>query len=333
MAKFKNWIKVLLVLLIVYLLISLVLGIYWSMTPSFTSSKNIVEKYAIQNSNSNTNISGVATSATSIYLIDTLLNKPGGFIYNDVTLPGLYLDNMPNWEFGVLEQVRGLALYLRNEMTRSQTQSEEDKNLQEAQTKLNISSSSWMFPAAESEYASAQKYLQKYLDSLTDDDLESGKFYARADNLAKWLAYVSPQLGSLSQRLAASTEEVRVNTNLASDKNATSNKPETTLIRVKTPWNKIDDNFFEARGTAYALIHILKAVEIDFAKVLEDKNAIKSLQQVIRELESTQKPLRSPMILNGSGFGFFANHSLVMSSYITRANAAIIELINLLKDG
>jgi len=39
------------------------------------------------------------------------------------------------------------------------------------------------------------------------------------------------------------------------------------------------------------------------------------------------------MILNGSGFGLVANHSLVMASYISRANAAVIDLRNLLEQG
>ncbi|MEJ2095443.1 MAG: DUF2333 family protein, partial [Gammaproteobacteria bacterium] len=41
----------------------------------------------------------------------------------------------------------------------------------------------------------------------------------------------------------------------------------------------------------------------------------------------------SPIILNGTGFGFLANHSLVMGSYISRANAAVIDLRNLLEQG
>jgi hypothetical protein len=39
------------------------------------------------------------------------------------------------------------------------------------------------------------------------------------------------------------------------------------------------------------------------------------------------------MIMNGSGLGMFANHSLVMSSYIARANSAIADLRSLLDDG
>ncbi|NBU26368.1 MAG: DUF2333 family protein [Gammaproteobacteria bacterium] len=57
------------------------------------------------------------------------------------------------------------------------------------------------------------------------------------------------------------------------------------------------------------------------------------LQQVIRELEEAQAPLGSPVVLNGSSFGLFANHSLVLANYLSRANATIIELRALLERG
>ena len=102
---------------------------------------------------------------------------------------------------------------------------------------------------------------------------------------------------------------------------------------VKTPWTEIDDVFFEARGTSWALIQFLRAMEVDFADVLAKKNAQVSVAQIIRELEGTQEMVWSPMILNGSGFGVLANHSLVMASYVSRANAAIIDLRELLSQG
>ena len=74
-------------------------------------------------------------------------------------------------------------------------------------------------------------------------------------------------------------------------------------------------------------------MDADFADVLEKKNARVSLQQIIRELEGTQQTLWSPMVLNGDGFGVLANHSLVMASYISRANAALIDLRTLLDQG
>mgnify|MGYP001357410722 CR=1 FL=1 len=74
-------------------------------------------------------------------------------------------------------------------------------------------------------------------------------------------------------------------------------------------------------------------MQVDFQTVLIKKEALISLQQIIRELENTQQTLWSPMVLNGDGFGMLANHSLVMANYISRANAAIIELRLLLENG
>jgi hypothetical protein len=91
--------------------------------------------------------------------------------------------------------------------------------------------------------------------------------------------------------------------------------------------------FYEARGYSWALLQQLRAIEVDFAPVLHDKNAIVSLRQVMRELEESQKGLGSPIVLNGTPFGFFANHSLVMANYVSRANAAIIDLRKLLDRG
>ncbi|HCA76237.1 MAG TPA: DUF2333 domain-containing protein, partial [Alteromonas sp.] len=147
------------------------------------------------------------------------------------------------------------------------------------------------------------------------------------------LKQVEKKLGSLSQRLSASVEAERVNTDLAGDKSASNSTPRPSSIQTRTSWWQLDNVFYEARGSTWALLHLLKAIEVDFASVLENKNALVSLQQIIKELEATQQTIWSPMILNGSGFGMLANHSLVMANYISRANAAIIELSELLNQG
>ena len=103
---------------------------------------------------------------------------------------------------------------------------------------------------------------------------------------------------------------------------------------MKTSWWEIDNVFYEARGSTWALIQFLKAIEQDFGPVLENKNAAVSLQQIIRELEATQATVRAPLITRDENiFGFFPNHSLVMASYISRAHAATIDLRELLAKG
>ncbi|MEQ8493933.1 MAG: DUF2333 family protein, partial [Gammaproteobacteria bacterium] len=114
---------------------------------------------------------------------------------------------------------------------------------------------------------------------------------------------------------------------------ATASTPRASELAVKTPWTELDDVFYEARGATWALLALLRAVQIDCERVLADKNALVSLRQIVRELESTQDTVWSPVILNGTGFGLVANHSLVMASFISRANAALIDLRRLLEQG
>jgi hypothetical protein len=240
---------------------------------------------------------------------------------------------MPNWEFGVLVQSRDMALALRNDLSRSQSQSTEDKDLVNTATKFHTDTSLWILPPAESQYRNGIESLNKYLLRLTKPRESNAQFYARADNLVDWLGLVKKRLGSLSQRLSASVGKEQINTDLAGDAEATQSTPNASSNYIKTSWFEIDDVFYEARGQTWALIHLLKAVEKDFSGVLRKKNALISMRQIIRELEGTQQSMWSPIILNGKGFGFVTNHSLVMASYISRANAALIDLERLLQQG
>jgi hypothetical protein len=278
-------------------------------------------------------VAGFATTNTLIRVARTLLEKPGGYLTNDVMPPGLLLDNIPNWEFGVLVQVRDLARVLRNDFSRSQTQSTEDGDLAQAEPNFNYDNNHWILPASESKYREAIGQLESYQERLPGDARPRANFYARADNLRDWLAIVEKRLGSLSQRLSASVGQVRVNADLGGESAAEASRPRAERIDVKTPWLEIDDVFYEARGTAWALLHFLRAVEYDFRHVLDDKNATVSLRQIIRELEASLAPMGSPIVLNGGGFGFFANHSLVMASYLSRAHQATSNLRELLAGG
>ncbi|MEL6449255.1 MAG: DUF2333 family protein [Pseudomonadota bacterium] len=277
---------------------------------------------------------GFATTSTLIRVTGTLLDKPGGLLINDIAPPGLVLDNIPSWEVGVLTQVRDLSRVMRNDYSRSQSQSNEDEDLADAESHFYIDYNSWIFPAAESEYREGIEALERYQARLLDTGAEQSQFFARADNLREWLGQVEKRLGNMSQALTASVGQARVNTDLAGDASARSGGGDNDSdVIVKTPWLKIDNVLFEARGTAWALLHFLRAAQFDFEQVLDDKNATVSLRQIIRELEASLEPLASPMVLNGSGYGVFANHSLVMASYLSRANAAVIDLRELLDQG
>lgn len=306
----RKWVRPLLVLLALYLLIVVVLGIYWSREPG-----------PLPMAESPT--TGYVTTASLIGVVETLLDKPGGFLSNDIAPPGAWLDNMPSWEYGALVQARDMARAMRESFSRSQSQSREDVDLARAEPRLHFSNNSWVLPATESEYRAALRYLRSYRQRLEEGDAH---FYARADNLNAWLGMAQTRLGSLSLRLSAAVGPRRAGLH-----GPLSSRDGEVL--QQTPWHQIDNVFFESRGSSWALIQFLRAVELEFADVLAKKNAQVSLRQIIRELEGTQRPLWSPVILNGSGLGLLANHSLVMASYIARANAAMMDLRDLLSQG
>jgi len=308
------------------------LGIYWSFEPEPLNIKNEVTKAATAENVAP--VVGYSTTTALILVTETLLNKPGGYLSNDALPPSVFLDNIPAWEFGALEMVRDLALVMRKDFSRSQSQSSENQFLKEAQPKFNIDHKNWAMPSAESEYNKGIKKLYAYRAALVStDNKNKAQFYARADNLRAYIQEAQKRLGSYSQRLSASVGREQINTDLAGDNVAKQSSFSASHQEIKTSWWKIDDVFYESRGATWALLHFLQAIEIDFDSVLKNKNAKISLQQIIRELEASQQALWSPMVLNGDGFGVLANHSLVMANYISRANAALIDLNDLLNQG
>ena len=305
------------------LLLLSILGWYWSREPAVPPELPGAADAVV----------GDRTTRTLIDVVGVLLGKPGGYLSNDVLPPGAWLDNMPNWEFGVLVQVRDLARALRNDFSRSQSQSREDPDLAIAEPQFNFDSESWLFPPSEGEYRQGVRALERYRKRLIDPEQPDAQFYARSDNLRSYLAIVEKRLGDLSQRLSASAGVMRVDTELAGDSAARRSTERPAEQFIQTPWLEIDDVFYEARGASWALLQFLRAAETDFGPVLARKSAQQSMRQIIRELEEAQQPLRSPVVLNGSGYGLWANHSLVLSSYLARAHGAIIDLRELLEQG
>ena len=319
-----RWTKVTVWTLGVILLLMFVIGFWASREPEiFWVNRSAEQESAII---------GFSTVDTLIRVSETLLEKNGGYLTNDKLPPFLFLDNIPSWELGVVNQMRDLGRVMRDDYTRSQSQSKEDPDVAEGSPKFFYDNNSWVFPTTESEYRVGIEHFTAYRDRLVTGDPDT-VFYARADNLREWLSQVEKRLGSLTRRLGNSVAKTRINEDLVGESAAETSGSQPDTVDVRTSWWKTDNIFFEARGTAWALVHFFRAAEFDFAHVLQDKNAEASVRQIIRELEASLDPLRSPMVLNGGGYGLTANHSLVMANYLARANAAVINLRDLLDQG
>jgi hypothetical protein len=302
------------------------IGFYWSREPSGFEVKDIAAEAASVKNPKELPL-GYTYTSTLIEIAETLLHKPGGFLTNDVFPPSVFLDNIPNWEFGALVALRDATSALRNNISRSQTQSREDPDLARGEPFFYFDHKSWQLPSSESEYEKGIEALENYRERLLKHD---ANFYSRADNLRQYLEVLEKRLGDYSNRLSASTGAALLQPGI----NTTEERRVAGGGTLgKTPWLKLDDVFYEARGYTWTAMHVLKAIDFDFRDILGNKTASLPLQQIIRELENSQQWFLSPVILNGSGFGLFANYSLTLANYIARANAATIDLRSLLQQG
>ncbi len=307
-----GWIwKPLLVLAVVYLLVILALGIWWSLEPSRFDVENATAERRGQLAAEPAS-RGAVTTASLITTLATLLEKPGGYVRNDIAPPGLWLDNMPNWELGVLNQARDLADSL------PLMESEAVPALDRVGESLQGDSRDWFMPSTEDRLESALGALDGYLVALAETG--DAEFVAGA-GLDAWLDRVAGRLDDLGRRLSASVGSREQLGDLDLDLDLDKGR-----LPPRTPRLRVDDIFYEARGSGWALVHFLEAVRRDQQDVLVDGDAQAQWALLIAELERTQRRLWSPLVLNGSGFGIFANHSLVMANHMLRARDLAREL-------
>ncbi len=267
---------------------------------------------------------GYVFGNTLVRIAEVLLYKPGGYLTNDVGVPGVMLDNIPGWEYGALIMLRDGASALRNHLARAQSQSAEDPDLGKAEPYFYYERNSWALPSTEAEYQKGIEALHSYMRRLADPtDKNPGHFYSRADNLWQYIEIIIKRLGGISTRLSASTDRYEAYDIQQKKSNAIS----------QTTWMELDDEFWQARGSCWALLHILRAIKHDFRLILEDKRAMDTLDIMIHEMVNALAPITSPVILNGEGFGVFANYSLAMASYVSRASAAALDLRDVMNRG
>lgn len=286
----------------------LLLGWYWGRPPTAPDAGALVRAAGERGQ-----VPGAASTLTLQAIVRTLLEKPGGYLANDRLPPGVLMDDMPSFELGALVHVRDMSRALRRDFSRSVLQSVDDPDLLRAEPSFNFRHDSWLVPSSEGEYQAGVDSLDRYFQRLTDPDAPGAHFFARADNLARWLEDVGQRLDGYVQRLGAAVEQRAV-------------PPAGPGAAGNTPWSQIDNEFFEARGYCWALRAQLAAVQVDFSATLAERGAVESVAAIIRELEGTQRPIKSPLILNGSEYGMLANHSLVMAGYVARAHAGILVL-------
>jgi len=237
-------------------------------------------------------------------LMERQLDGFGGWLPNDLPLsPGYFLDNLPNFQLGVLQVLRHDTRVLRDNLSRQRTSDAIHREADQAFTAFANDPTRWAFPSAEGAY-------QRGVDALVRfrRDLNVGAhFYPRADNLVQLLEVLVSELGATTTRLLLASQSDQVS------------------------WYLVDDAFYYAQGVGYALTGTMKAVRVDFAPVLEDKRAMEIMDQVIGSLEASQ--FDPWIVTNGGKAGILANHASNVKVYLDDARQKMGSLISILKQG
>jgi len=229
-------------------------------------------------------------------------------------LPGAALDNMPNFQQGVISALARFAFELTDQIGRTRGSSQTDTDLQEAAGLLQYSGTKWVFdfstslaPTATSEaqYIKAQRSLLNFNKRLASGE---AVFDRRADNLMATLDRMALDLGSSS---AALDSHIATHGGSVFDFQA-------------------DDLYYNVKGQLYGYTILMREIARDFENVIAERDLVKSWALMMKSFEHAAT-LDPWVIVNGSPDSQFApSHLAAQGFYLLRARTQLREITNIL---
>jgi hypothetical protein len=328
----KKWVRMIRRLGMGLLIIGTAISIYWNLIPGTfdveEAARYRAERYEHREPDQPLP-RGYRTTSVMIHLADQLFTKQGGYMSNDWNPMSKIPDNMRSWEYGYVTQLRIMVQGLRYELSRSGPNSQEHESLRLAESKFNFTHDSLLLPSSESQYQEGIRLLETYLNNLNSASSEAKYFAARQDMVIRWLERQKVMLGNytaqLQRNVGPSTFDVGVLTQDVSTMTPFLDAAKEDSDAVHGFFER-DDIFYQVRGGAYVMYHVMLAMRTDCEELFNSAKAMGIVNRVLNELENANNPMRSPMVLNGKEFGFVQNHSMVMAAHLAKAHLAIQEL-------
>lgn len=316
-------------------IIGTAISLYWARIPATFDVTEVARTKAVDYGHRELNEAlpnGYRTVATILFLAEQLLEKPGGYQSNGISPMTRLPDNMRNWEYGAVVQLRVMVQGLRFELSRAGQQSSEHVELREAETRFNFNHDKIVLPSTEKQYKEGIRFLRQYLDGMDAATTEGKYFSSRQDQVIRWLDRQKIMLGDYAARLQNNVGAVTFDTGVLTSELPPDILDAEVQSQKKGPSNEVtpffqrDDVFYQVRGGVYVMYHTMLAMRKDCEKLLNDSQSMGIMNRIINELEAACKPMGSPMVLNGSEFGMIQNHSLVLGAHVAKAHLAVQEL-------
>jgi hypothetical protein len=257
---------------------------------------------------------GSRAVAMSVALIGREVQDTGWVANKPFPFPSSLLDNMPNFQVGLMYAMSRFSIEMTDELGRLRGSSQVDPDLDKASGLLKYDGRIWIWDlstsllptaSADRQYIAGMKALKRYNDRLAQGE---AVFDRRADNLIAFLDRVGADLGSSSASL---------------DRQATVSN---------AGWFDLsaDDVFYATKGRLYGYHMILRELGIDYREVIAEKNVGQVWTQMLANLRTAAE--MNPLIIsNGYNDGLLMpSHLEVQGFYLLRARTQLKEVTNIL---
>jgi hypothetical protein len=229
-------------------------------------------------------------------------------------MPSSHLDNMSNYQQGVIYALGRFAVELSDQIGRSRGSSQVDPDLDRAVGLLKYPGNIWVYDPknslaptspSETQYRRAREALLSY-----NTRLSQGKavFDPRSDNLAHTMDYIAADLGSQSAVIENHLKEKRF-------------------------WltdDVCDDIFYATKGRLYAYYLVLREMKKDYAAVIQERNLEKVWDNMLENFQEAIE-LRPLVVISGPPDSeVLPSHLAAQGFFLLRARTNLREITGIL---
>jgi hypothetical protein len=257
---------------------------------------------------------GSRAVALTADLIDREINTHRWVANDPFFMPGSMLDNMPNFQQGIVTALSRFALELTDQIARTRGSSQMDPDLNNAAGLLRYPGDVWIFnpstslaptASSESQYRQAMIALRAYNERL---GAGNAVFETRADNLLATLDRIANDIGSSSAVLDRHLAE---SSGFGLDFQA-------------------DDLFYANKGRLYAYYLLLRELGHDYARVIQERDLSSAWAQMLESFR--QAAILQPwVVVNGAPDSLLMpSHLAAQGFFLLRARTQLREISNIL---
>jgi len=230
-------------------------------------------------------------------------------------MPGWALDNMPNYQQGIIAALSRFAIEMTDQIGRTRGTSQADPDLDKATGYLRYSGTVWIFdfstswaPTASSEkqYLAAARALRSFNGRLAKGQ---AVFERRSDNLLAALDRIAADIGSAS---GITERQIFDHSHAFLDFHA-------------------DDVFYANKGRLYAYGLLLRELGKDFEPVIKERDLGAVWDQMLQTFREAAA-LQPWVVVNGAPDSQFEpSHLAAQGFFLLRARVQLREITNILQ--